>query len=76
MHNLIMGSLDGKSESLAFEVGLLEKVIEKENTRLLSLPENSGVLVEVDGRKYPVENMTKLNGTKPYFLLLKNGARE
>jgi len=73
MHNLIMGSLDGKSESLAFEVGLLEKVIEKENITMLSLPENSGVLIEVDGRKYPVENMKRCNGTRPYFLLLRSG---
>jgi chemotaxis protein CheZ len=74
MHNLIMGSLDGKSESIAVGVGLLERVIARENIHVVSLAEDSGVLIEVDGRRYPVDNPVNGDGYRPYFFLLKNGS--
>ncbi|PKN68172.1 MAG: hypothetical protein CVU57_00680 [Deltaproteobacteria bacterium HGW-Deltaproteobacteria-15] len=71
--NMIVVSLDGNSDRVAFDVNLLERVAGPESTRVVRLPEGSGFLIEVGGRKYTLLESPELNGTKPVFLLLRNG---
>jgi chemotaxis regulatin CheY-phosphate phosphatase CheZ len=73
MQNMMMGSLDGNNDRVAFDVNLLERIIPRETTAVVRLPENSGAVIEVDKRKYALVGPSGHNGVKPYFLLLRNG---
>jgi chemotaxis regulatin CheY-phosphate phosphatase CheZ len=74
MQNLVMVSLDGNGDRVAFDVNLLEKVISRERTKLVMLPEGSGFSIEVEGRKYSLVGSSELNGTRPFLLLLRSGS--
>jgi len=71
---MIMVSLDGNGDRMAFDVNLLERIVDQENTKLLQLPDDAGSLIEVDGRRYFVMGSSETNGTKPLFLLLRSGS--
>ncbi|RJR33555.1 MAG: hypothetical protein C4576_27965 [Desulfobacteraceae bacterium] len=72
--NMIMVSLDGNGDRMAFDLNLLERIVDQENARLVQLPGDAGSLIEAGGRRYFLAGTSEMNGTKPLFLLLRSGS--
>jgi chemotaxis protein CheZ len=74
MKNVIMGSIDGDIEKLAFEPHDIERIIPRYRANLIFSTDGPELLLELDGKTFPVQGKINKESIRPYFLLLESGA--
>lgn len=73
MQNMMMGSLDGENRRVAFDVNILERIVSRENARLMKGIGNPGAVVEVGQQSYSLVGSNGRTEMEPYLLLLRCG---
>jgi hypothetical protein len=73
MDNIIMGNIDGGVEKLAFESRDIERIIPRYIANLVYNAEGPYLLLELNGRMYPVQESINKDSIRPYFIVLKSG---
>jgi chemotaxis protein CheZ len=74
MENVVMGNIDGSLERMAFEISGIERIIPRYDANLIySSADAPGLLLELNGKVYPVQGEIKKDTIKPYFVVLKSG---
>ncbi|MBN2062673.1 MAG: protein phosphatase CheZ [Deltaproteobacteria bacterium] len=73
MCNVVMGNLDGNLDKIAFHVDEIYRIIGRYNANLVSKRDGNGLLLELGGKIYSVENALDADGMMPYFILMNSG---
>ena len=73
MHNVLMGSLDGNLERMAFNIHDIEHIITRNIAKLVSSNGDPGLLLELNGDVFRIEGSINKDEIKPFFIALKSG---
>lgn len=73
MNNIIMGNIDGAIEKLAFKPHDIERIIPRYSANLVYSDDGPDLLLELDGRIFPVQGKINKDSIRPYFIVLKSG---
>jgi chemotaxis protein CheZ len=73
MTNVVMGIIDGNLERLAFEPQEIQMIIPRYSANLIFSSDGPDLLLELNGKIYPVIGKVSKETIKPYFIVLKSG---
>ena len=68
MRNVVMGSLDGDLENVAFDVAQVKRILNRSGARIVN-SDNGTIFLELDGDVYSVARGAERE-VKPYFIVL------
>ncbi len=74
MKNVIMINIDGDIEKLALELYEIERITPRYSANLVFSGEDQDLLLELNGRTYPVQGKINKDYIRPYFIFLKSGS--
>lgn len=73
MKNVIMGNIDGEIEKLAFEFYDIESIIPRYCANLIISTDGKDLMLELNGRTFPIHGKINKDVIRPYFILLVSG---
>jgi chemotaxis protein CheZ len=73
MNNMVIGNIDGDIERVAFETNDIERIIPRYGANLIFSTDGPDLLLELNGKIFPVRGKISKDNIKPYFIVLKSG---
>lgn len=73
MHSVIMSSLNGNQEKIAFNTQNILQIITSSEAKTVSSGDEPGLAVDLGGRFFPVKGLDGKKDLKPYFILHRSG---
>jgi chemotaxis protein CheZ len=73
MENVVMGNIDGNMGRIAFDTCDIERIVPRYGANLVSSADGPDLLLELNGKIYPVQGKINQGSIKPYFVVLKSG---
>jgi len=73
MHNVIMSSLNGQQEKIAFNMQNILQIITSSEAKTVSSGDELGLAIDLGGRFFPVKGLGGKKDLKPYFILHRSG---
>ena len=73
MHSVIMSSLNGNQEKIAFNTQNILQIITSSEAKTVSSGDEPGLAIDLGGRFFSVNGLDGKKNIKPYFILHRSG---